>query len=63
MKVFDFSVESFQFFKLYEKEAKPDKRNFKRGLALAFNDKNSINYWKNRFPISQGYFFRGKWPS
>ena len=44
VKVFDFSVESFQFSKLYEKEAKPDKRNFKRGLALAFDDKNSINY-------------------
>ena len=41
MKVFVFSVEGFYFLKLYEKEAKHDKRNFKRGLALAFDVKNS----------------------
>ena len=33
-KVFVFSVEGFEFFKFYEKEAKPDIRKFKRGLAL-----------------------------
>ena len=28
-----FSVEAFQFSKFYKKEAKHDKRNFKRGLS------------------------------
>ena len=33
IKIFALSVEGFLFFKFYEKEAKPDKRNFKRGLV------------------------------
>ena len=42
MKIFVFSEESFsEFFKLYEKEAKPDKPNFKRDLAMALDVKNS----------------------
>ena len=41
MKVFIFSIEGFQFLKFYEKEEKLEKRNFKRGLALAFEVKNS----------------------
>ena len=40
MKVFVFSLESSYFFKLYEKKAKSDKRNLKRGLAVAFDIKN-----------------------
>ena len=39
VKVFVFPVESF--FKLNEKEVKPYKRNFKGGLAVAFDVKNS----------------------
>ena len=39
MKNFVFSVE-FLIFKFYEKEAKPEKRDFKRGLAVAFDVKN-----------------------
>ena len=35
MKVFIFSIEGFQFLKFYENEEKLEKRNFKRGLALA----------------------------
>ena len=43
IKFFVFSVESFQFFKLYGKEAKPDKPNFiKRDLAMEFDIKNSL---------------------
>ena len=33
MKVFVFSVERFWFFKLYEKEAKLDKRNLKERIG------------------------------
>ena len=38
IQVFAFSLEGFQFLKFYEKEAKPD---FKRGLAVSFEVKNS----------------------
>ena len=41
MKVFVFSLEDFYFFKFCEKEAEPDKRNFKRGWAVSFDVKNS----------------------
>ena len=39
--VFIFSGESYYFLKLYEKEAKPGKQNFKRGLVVALDVKNS----------------------
>ena len=39
--VIGFSVEAFQFSKFYENEAKHDKRNFKRGLRLAFDPRNA----------------------
>ena len=38
---FCFPSREFLIFKLNEKEVKPYKRNFKRGLAMAFNVKNS----------------------
>ena len=40
MKVFIFSVESYYFLKLYEKEAQPGKHNFERGLVVALDVKN-----------------------
>ena len=52
IKFFVFSVEIFQFFKLYGKEAKPDKPNFiKRDLTMEFDIKNSLlkSYWKIGF--------------
>ena len=59
MKVFVFSVESFYCNKFDEKEAKPDKPNFKRGLVVTFDVKNSYYYWKkNRIQIFQAYFFK-----
>ena len=41
MKVFVFLLKGFWFFTFYEKVAKPDKRNLKRGLAVALDVKNS----------------------
>ena len=41
IKIFVFFVEVFQFSKFHENEAKHDKRNFKRRVALAFKVKNS----------------------
>ena len=41
VKVFVFSVEVFYSLKFHEKEAKPDIRKFKRGLAVPFNVQNS----------------------
>ena len=37
---FCFPSREFLIFKLNEKEVKPYKRNFKRGLAMAFDVKN-----------------------
>ena len=55
-QVFVFSVEGFEFFKFYEKEAKPDIRKFKRGLAVLLDVQNSWNYWKNRLPFASLLF-------
>ena len=41
MKFFVFSVEGFWFLKFDGKKEKPDKSNFKRGLIVAFDIKNS----------------------
>ena len=38
---FCFSGEAFEFFKFYEKEAKPDIHKFKRGLAVLLDVQNS----------------------
>ena len=55
-KVFVFSEEGFEFFKFYEKEAKPDIHKFKRGLAVLLDVQNSWNYWKNRLPFASLLF-------
>ena len=41
IKFFVFSVESFKFCKCHENEAKYGKRNFKTGLTVTFEDKDS----------------------
>ena len=41
IKLFNVFVEAFQFSKFHENEAKPDKRNFMRGLTLTLEVKNS----------------------
>ena len=42
VKILVLGRSSFQFSKLYENEVKHDKRNFKRGLGVAFEVKISV---------------------
>ena len=41
IKFFIFPVEAFKCFKFHENEAKHDKSDFKRGLTVTFQVKNS----------------------
>ena len=43
IEFFVFSVEDFEILKFYENKAKRDKRNFKRGLSVAFVVKKCEN--------------------
>ena len=40
IKFFVFSKVAFQYSEVYEKEAKHDKHNYKRGLSVEFDIKN-----------------------
>ena len=42
IKLFAFSVEIFQCSKFHEKEAKHDKRNFKRGFTMTVEVKKKL---------------------
>ena len=41
IEFFVFTVEAFQFFKFHDSEAKHHKRNFKRGLTVTLEVKQS----------------------
>ena len=55
-----FSVEAFQFSKFYQNEGKHDKFNFKKGLTVKIEVKNSFNCRKKWLKIWKTYFFIGK---
>ena len=59
IEVIVFPKEVFQFFKCHQNEAKHDKRDFKRGLAVVLEVKISYYYWEDRFKTLQAYFICG----